>query len=462
MFLASVDPDRLRPQMQLITSYILATQNGPGDWDYVGEEKDGGDTSMVQYALLGLWAAKDAGIDVPNEAVDRAARWLLKTQKSEGGYGYHPFTKQGKPNVQEQAITSAGASGIGIVRIMMYPESNPFAAGNKKKKEPPKKKFGVLEEVQVGVTEEEAAAQASGNGSIPIAQLDASLQRSLGWMNRAYNIRTSPRYHFYYLYTLERCASLAGVEQLGTHNWYADGTKFLVESQLKEGNWAGQHSGPVGSTCFAVMFLMRATGKALGAPDVGGGLLAGGRGLPDDLTELAMKEGEVVKEKKLGPLDELLKELANTKDFNVSDVQQAIVEKVEIGSPEDREKLIQQKNLLLRLVKDRRPEVRRTAMWALGRTDDLQVAKPLIGVLNNDNNVDVLVEARSALCVLSRRPRGFGFPTGPYDQLSEQASDDEKVAALTQWRTSVFEAWRDWYLKVRPYDERDELAPFGS
>lgn len=357
-------------------------------------------------------------------------------------------------------MTAAGASAVGIARIVLYPESNPFGPG--KKKEPAKKKFGVLEEVQVDATAEELSVKGEGRSRIPIGTMEGSMKRALNWLSRNYNIRQSPKFHFYYLYTLERCASLAGVQRIGNNDWYADGTNFLLSTQEKNGSWKGGDSGPLASTCFAVLFLMRATGKTLGAPDVGGGLLAGGRGLPDDLSELAMKDGEVVQEKKLGPLDELLKELVNTKDFDVADVQKAIVEKVEIGTPEDREKLIEQKDLLLRLVKDKRTEVRRTAMWALGRTDDLRVAKPLIAALRNDNNVDVMVEARSALCVLSRRPRGFGFPVGPYDDIPEDASDEQKMAALKQWRAIVFEAWRDWYLSVRPYDERDELAPFGS
>ena len=40
-----------------------------------------GDTSMTQYAVLGLWTAKQHGIAVPQETVwRRVCNWLIRTQ----------------------------------------------------------------------------------------------------------------------------------------------------------------------------------------------------------------------------------------------------------------------------------------------------------------------------------------------------------------------------------------------
>lgn len=466
MLLGTLSAEEFKPQMEAITRYLVSAQNPAGDWDYLKESRDGGDTSMVQYAMLGLWEAQRAKIDFPLATVEKGAAWLMRTQKSTGGFVYHPFSTKGEQGVEELGITAAGSSGIALARIILYPEANPFGPGAAQKEEAPKeKKFGVLEEVKVGATAEELAQpETNQKARVPLAGMTNTLERGLFWIGKNFSVRVSPKFHFYYLYTLERTASLAGAKLINNHDWYDEGSKFLLEFQEKDGSWGPAYGGtdPRITTSFAILFLVRATGKTIGAPDAGGGLLAGGRGLPEDLSELAMQGNEVVQEKKLGPLDELLKELSNTKSLDVEEVQQAIIEKVEIGTAEDREKLIAQKDLLLRLVNDPRAEVRRTAMWALGRTDDLRVAKQLIVALKNDNNVDVLVEARAALCVLSRRPRGFGFSTGPYDDLPEDAADDVEAQALKEWRASVFEAWRDWYLSIRPYDERDELAPFGG
>lgn len=456
MVLANHDAEQHRVQIQAVLDYLLAKQYPGGEWNYEGE-MDGGDTSMVQYAMLGLWAAQRSGLQVPQENVERAARWLLKSQKPSGGFGYHPYsTSNVHPSEETPSMTMAGTAALGICRVMLYPETNPAF---QQTKEPPKRKFGVLEEVNVEDLPQEQVA--NGKSAVPVADMTRGIGRGFAWLNQRWTVNTG-RWEYYYLYTLERAAALGGFARVGTHDWYAEGAGHLLGRQLEDGSWNGTAgSGKMGGTAFGILFLIKATGKTLGAPDVGGGLLAGGRGLPDDLSELAMKDGEVVKEKKLGPLDELLKELANTKDFDVADVQAAILEKVEISTPEEREALIQQKDLLLRLVDDPRAEVRRTAMWALGRTDDLKVSRPLINVLKKDNNVDVLIEARNALCFLSRRPRGFGEPESPFYSLAEDADQAARDQALAEWRATVLEKWGEWYRSVQPYEQRDELESFG-
>ena len=74
-----------------------------------------------------------------------------------------------------------------------------------------------------------------------------------------------------------------------------------------------------------------------------------------------------------------------------------------------------------------------------------------------DADFDAAVEARNALCVLSRRPRGFGLPDDLIAKLPEGASQAEKDSAFERWRDEDLRRWRDWYQSVRPYSERDKL-----
>ncbi len=85
------------------------------------------------------------------------------------------------------------------------------------------------------------------------------------------------------------------------------------------------------------------------------------------------------------------------------------------------------------------------------------IAHLLIAALD-DNDVDVRVEARNALCILSRKPLGFGLPESPYQDLPGNASDKDKAAALKDWQTKVKKNWDTWYYKYRPYEERDDLS----
>jgi hypothetical protein len=205
-----------------------------------------------------------------------------------------------------------------------------------------------------------------------------------------------------------------------------------------------------------LLFLTKATAASVHKPKktimVGGGLLIGGRGLPDDLNAVQAKAGEVGKRKIHGAVDGLLAELEKSSGAKVNAVQEAVVEAVQLDHPEE---LVGQVDRLKKLASDKRVEVRRTAMWALGRTGDVSVAPFLIRGLS-DTDESVIREASSGLCILSRRPNGCGLPPDPADGLKEGASDDEFVAHLDRWKKNCTKLWNDWYLKVRPYDERDD------
>src|SRR5690606_12449199 len=113
-----------------------------------------------------------------------------------------------------------------------------------------------------------------------------------------------------------------------------------------------------------------------GAP-INGGLLAGGRGLPENLNEVQVADGKIKARQISGPIDELLAALEKVDDapFGVESVQEAIVEQIQVG---DRDKLVGQIDRLRKLAKDPRAGVRRTALWALGRSRDLTVASLLL------------------------------------------------------------------------------------
>ncbi len=84
---------------------------------------------------------------------------------------------------------------------------------------------------------------------------------------------------------------------------------MLLRSQKNDGSWDGEGQAEVG-TAFAVMFLSRATAKALGQRDLyGGGLLKGGRGLPDDFTKARFDGDEIKYDRPTGDLADLLTRL---------------------------------------------------------------------------------------------------------------------------------------------------------
>jgi|SRR5579872_2062553 len=447
MALANADAVRYKPQIEAIARYIMSVQNEKGDWDYPFNSGTG-DTSISQYAILGLWEAVRAGIDVPARIWDKAAGWHVSRQLADGSFAYHPTGAQpaGFGNEGTHSMTAAGTASLHVCRMHLYPGATDAAESRGRKKTASSgKKYGVL--IPITGDEEEAAESTETNDAnyqtkTRLAAINKSISRGKQWLADRFTVVPQSSYGIYYLYGLERLAALAGFKQLDGHDWYAEAAAHLIATQ-KAGVWHDE-CGNEPSTAFGVLILTKATQKMLGAPKVrvekrfGGGLLIGGRGLPEDLESVQLEQGALKVRKLKGPVDELLAELENAQSRKIESAQAALVETIATDDPEA---LIGQSQRLMRLARDKRSEVRRTVFWALGRTNDLRVVPTLIEGLK-DADPDCLVEARNALKFISKK---IDVDEPPDDPTSEQLA-----AAIA--------LWKKWYLSVRPYDERDDLG----
>ncbi|MHC4850044.1 MAG: hypothetical protein ACYTEG_16565, partial [Planctomycetota bacterium] len=64
---------------------------------------------------------------------------------------------------------------------------------------------------------------------------------------------------YYYLYAIERAAVLDRVKRVGVHDWYFEGAAWLLDQQRKHGAWDRKDTKDDVNTCFALLFLKRAT-----------------------------------------------------------------------------------------------------------------------------------------------------------------------------------------------------------
>src|SRR5262249_35070308 len=87
MALGNADPVAYRAMIESAAHYLIAHQKANGSWDY--DARDHGDSSISQYALLGLWEAENAGVSVAPSVWDRAAGWYMSVQSSAGSWNYH-------------------------------------------------------------------------------------------------------------------------------------------------------------------------------------------------------------------------------------------------------------------------------------------------------------------------------------------------------------------------------------
>lgn len=177
-----------------------------------------GDNSNTQYAILGLAAAARANVRIPREVWQRALNWQQRAQHRDGGWGYGGG--DGETNARSTiyagpsygSMTCAGIASLALIRKQLGDES--------------------------------------GKGP---------MEGGLRWLSDHFSVKTNPGMEgghlYYYLYSLERAGVLAGVKTLGAHDWYAEGAAFLIREQQGDGSW----SAPAYDTCFAILFLKRAT-----------------------------------------------------------------------------------------------------------------------------------------------------------------------------------------------------------
>jgi hypothetical protein len=108
---------------------------------------------------------------------------------------------------------------------------------------------------------------------------DASIKSGLAWLNANWSVSgntgpaefagTTAAEHYYYLYALERAGMLLDIPMIGNHDWYVEGAKLLLDGQKDGGSWVagGGRSNSTWDTCYAILFLKKATQKLVASED---------------------------------------------------------------------------------------------------------------------------------------------------------------------------------------------------
>ncbi len=127
LFLAEVygmthDP-RVRVALQKAVEFTYKSQNSQGGWRYAPNAEDS-DMSIVVCQVMGLRAAKNKGIPVPKESIDKAVDYVLNSAITDGGgeYQFEPgtFLYQYDPKnqyAQMQTRTSFALTSAGLTTL---------------------------------------------------------------------------------------------------------------------------------------------------------------------------------------------------------------------------------------------------------------------------------------------------------------------------------------------------------
>ncbi len=202
----------------------------------VRKMKDGpatGDNSNTQYAALGLRACFDAGIELPEGVVLMAVKWWreaqLPAEEKEGVYAGKGWNyKNAALQPDRKAYSSMTAGGTGALVIYDYMLGRAW-------------------------------------------KQDSWVKAGMKWLDDHFAVNTN----YYYMYGLERAGILFGTEKIGEDEWYPKGAQVILKNQNPNGSWgkpkAGEEYRSTWDTCFAILFLRRAT-RPLVATEAGGKL----------------------------------------------------------------------------------------------------------------------------------------------------------------------------------------------
>ncbi len=186
------------------------------------------DVSNSQYGALGLWVAAKRGVQIrPRTWRDLALRMMRHQPAASGAYAGSGFAyRPGGPITGSRTV-----AGLGILAI---------------------------------------CAEQLGDGAQGRNAIGISIARGKAWLDRNFNPSANPgsegdsTWTYYYLYGVERVGALLDVANFGASDWYKEGARFLVDGQKADGKWATSGKNPQANTCFALLFLTRATRPTTG------------------------------------------------------------------------------------------------------------------------------------------------------------------------------------------------------
>jgi hypothetical protein len=274
-----------------VKQFELPQTNGPRSKPVVKnkvkveKKRDGepNDNSNTQYAALGMRACHDSGIIIEGKVTDAAINWIRNCQK--------------KPTGPEEDLIEGGVNGpAGRNGVASGPGGAPVPGGSMvSKRAAPAgwcyrdhadhEAYGSMTAGSVGTLCMWDYIKDNDDGKKKSWKNDKSVLNGLQWMAKNFSVTYNPgpyehaqmakdskHQYLYYMYALERAGLLYGTEMMGTHKWYPEGAKVLIETQGANGAWG---DGTV-DTCFAILFLKRAT-RALGVATYTAGQMRAGQ-----------------------------------------------------------------------------------------------------------------------------------------------------------------------------------------
>ncbi len=429
LLLSEVAPIERADDLQFLANSLVDSQKPTGSYGY--PDRNTGDVSMVQYVALATWTLDHAGVNVSLDRLNRLLAWMMRVQDVSGVWPYQgedPGPGRGLiTQPKEEMSVQMGLAGGSAVLIL----SDVFriwdnAIGGAKIEGLPK----ALKQVDKSDVVQQRRKRS------PVKQEDviSALRRMDSFRGRNQFVRVKGHdWYYYYLYTLERYESFF---ELATGNslsnaWYDDNVAELMKVQDGSGAFGAKDSSLLGSpvsTCFAVLFLIRSTQKAIAS--ISKGSMRGGYGIPKNTADIQVNGSQIVSK----PVSESVENLLGLLEDDGADSIEgkSIPDDLKLETNPAARK--SQLDRLMRLLRGSKSwQARRVAARLLGKSDDVTVVPTLIYALSDPDKM----AASYAL-------DGLNF-------ISRKFSSDVKMKDLTSGEIrKLQQSWVEWYRAFDP------------
>ncbi len=285
----------------------------PGDYNKLNGAGGDEDASNTQYAMLALHAAGRLGVKAPGKLYEKVAEYFIAHQEKDGPEVKPPFpvpaadlpisklkklekeilkklrkeaeqaAKEGRPNPHPKDLGPRTTTEMGDPYKDFGAELTPMKARGWAYMP-----AGAKVDGWDWAYRATGSMTTSGVASLIICKvrlegtgwhgknkkkLRRAIRDGMAWIDHNFKVTENPNldvWKYYYLYGLERSGVLALTRKIGKHFWYEEGAKHILDTQGSGGSWKGDKGagdanspgfeyGPIWPTCFAILFLKRAT-----------------------------------------------------------------------------------------------------------------------------------------------------------------------------------------------------------
>lgn len=232
--------EKYKPKIQKnadwLVEHAVNRTRGREGWSYPGNSV--ADNSNTQYALLGLYAAKQAGAKIDDDVWKAIQEYYNKHQRKisqTSGYWTYHNANFGGGDTASFSMTVAGVCGLIIAGMG-------------------------LDQSEQQLDETTGVARNCG-----VYSENTGVARGLNWIGANFSFE-SPKSTFYNVYGVERLGRLSGQRWIGKFDWYREGCEFLLgkgrdaglqndDGSVSKGK--GIDGATVLTTAFALLFLSK-------------------------------------------------------------------------------------------------------------------------------------------------------------------------------------------------------------